>query len=141
MTKHRASWGNLFRSLGQAFQDLMRSELDALGADLADSARRLAVVAGLFLLALFGLFWALGLLAYIFVEVLALWLPRWAAGLGGFSVVLVITLVLAAVAHRRLRKLEKPTITVRRHVTQHVEWWETRVLGESLDETNLEEEL
>jgi hypothetical protein len=100
----------------------------------------LAVVAGLFLLALFGLFWALGLLAYISVEVLALWLPRWTAALGVFFLVLVITLVLVGVARQRLRKLEKPASTVRRHVSEHVDWWETRVLGEPGAETSLEDE-
>ncbi len=130
MTRRSAGWADLLRSLGRAFQDLVRSELAALGEELSGSARRLAVIAGLFLLALFGLFWALGLLAFFAVELLVLWgTPRWAAALGVFGVALLAAGILAAVAWSRLRKLEKPGETVRRRVAEHVAWWETRILG------------
>ncbi len=135
-----SGWGDLLRSLGGAFGDVLRSELDALGEDLSGSARRLAVICGLFLLALFGVFWAVGLLAYLSVEVLSFWLPRWAAALGVFLLVVLVALGLVAVARMRLRELEKPADTVRRHVREHVDWWETRVLGAPRPETTSEEE-
>ncbi len=129
MTPPAVGWADLLRSLGRAFQDLLRSEMAALGEELAGSGRRLAVIAGLFLVALFGLFWSVGLLVFVGVEVLSLWMPRWAAALAVFGAVLLLAGILWAVARRRIQRLESPATTVRRRVADHVEWWEARILG------------
>ena len=133
MTPRSVGWSDLLRSLGRAFQDLLRSEVAALSDELAGSGRRLAAVAGLFLLAAFGLFWALGLLTFAAVEAAAMWLPRWAAALSVFGAVLLVAAILAAVAWRRFRRLETPAATIRRRVAEHVDWWETRILADETE--------
>ena len=81
MSKDNNGWLGVLRSLGQAGTDLLRSEIDALGSDLADSGASLARAVGLFLAAAFVVFWAVGALGFFSIELLALWLPRWGAAL------------------------------------------------------------
>lgn len=124
----RAGWLDLFRSLGRALQELLRSELDALSEELAGSARLLSRALLLFALAACGLFWTLGLMAYFGVELLALWLPRWGAALSLALGLGLVVALLVLVGRRRLLRLEKPTATVRRRVDEHLAWWQGRVL-------------
>ncbi|MGB5817562.1 MAG: phage holin family protein [Thermoanaerobaculia bacterium] len=128
MRKNTNGWLGLLRSLGQAGTDLLRSEIDALGSDLADSGASLARAVGLFVAAAFVIFWAVGALGYFSIELLALWLPRWGAALIVFVLLLVVVWILWLLAKSKLREVEKPTETVRRRVTDHLDWWQDRVL-------------
>ncbi|MGB6002702.1 MAG: phage holin family protein [Thermoanaerobaculia bacterium] len=128
MRKDNNGWLGLLRSLGQAGTDLLRSEIDALGSDLADSGASLARAVGLFVAAAFVIFWAVGALGYFSIELLALWLPRWGAALIVFVLLLVVVWILWLLAKSKLREVEKPTETVRRRVTDHLDWWQDRVL-------------
>ncbi|MGB3564361.1 MAG: phage holin family protein [Thermoanaerobaculia bacterium] len=128
MRKDNNGWLGLLRSLGQAGTDLLRSEIDALGSDLADSGASLARAVGLFVAAAFVIFWAVGALGYFSIELLALWLPRWGAALIVFVLLLVVVWILWLLAKSKLREVERPTETVRRRVTDHLDWWQDRVL-------------
>ncbi|MGB5890646.1 MAG: phage holin family protein [Thermoanaerobaculia bacterium] len=128
MRKNTNGWLGLLRSLGQAGTDLLRSEIDALGSDLADSGASLARAVGLFVAAAFVIFWAVGALGYFSIELLALWLPRWGAALIVFVLLLVVVWILWLLAKSKLREVERPTETVRRRVTDHLDWWQDRVL-------------
>jgi hypothetical protein len=137
MRRDNGGWLGALRSLGQAGGDLLRSEIDALGSDLADSGASLARAIGLFLGAVFVVFWAIGALGYLSIELLALWLPRWGAALIVFVLLLVVIWILWMMAKRKLRQAERPTETVRRRVADHLDWWQDRVL----DDTSGEEDL
>ena len=118
-----ANWSASLQALGGAFGELARAELAALGDDLSRSGRRLGGALLLLVAALFFLFWALGLLVFLGVEVAGLWLPRWAAVAVVLGVVLLIVAVLGAVGRHRLKRLETPAVMVRRRWTSHRDWW------------------
>lgn len=118
-----AGWGASLQALGGAFSEVVQAELAALGDDFARSGRRLGGALLLLALALFVLFWAVGLLIYLAVEVAHQWLPRWAAAAVVLAVVLVLMFVLALVGRRRLKRLEVPTATIRRRWESHRSWW------------------
>ncbi len=134
MRKHTNGWLGVLHSLGQAGTDLLRSEMDALGSDLAATGASLARAVGLLLAAAFMIFWAVGALGFFAIELLALWLPRWGAALIVFALLLVVVWILWVLAKRKLREAERPTETVRRRVTDHLDWWQDRVLGDASSE-------
>jgi hypothetical protein len=123
-------WIDLFRSLGQALFEVLRAEAEALGEDFRRSghhlARGLALLAGA---AAVG-FWTLGVLVLALIAVLAIWLPAWAAALIVAAVFVATAGVLAALGLRQLRRLESPAESIRRRVTDHLDWWQTRLLAE-----------
>ena len=118
-----AGWSGSLQALGAAFGDLVRAELAALGDDLSRSGKRLGGALLLLASALFVLFWAIGLLVYVAVEVTHQWLPRWAAAAVVLAGVRLLMAVLGAVGWRRLKRLEPPTEMVRRRWTSHRDWW------------------
>ena len=118
-----AGWGASLQALGGAFSELVQAELAALGDDLSRSGRRLGGALLLLASALFVLFWGIGLLIYLAVEVAHQWLPRWAAAAVVLAVVLLLMVVLAAIGRRRLQRLETPTAMVRRRWESHRAWW------------------
>ena len=121
-----AGWGASLQALGGAFSELVKAELAVLGDDLATSGRRLGGALLLLASALFVLFWAVGLLVYLAVEVAHQWLPRWAAAAVALAVVLVLMAVLALGGWRRLKRLEAPTVLVQRRWDSHRAWWSER---------------
>jgi hypothetical protein len=119
-----SGWSERMRGLGRSVVELLRAELAALSDDLGRS-RRLAGQ-GLTALAV-GLalvFWAVGALVTFVVLVLAIWLPAWAA----VGLVLLLLVAAAAAALRQARArfaaVENPLATVRRHVDDHLVWWQ-----------------
>jgi cytochrome c biogenesis protein CcdA len=123
-------WRRKFTSLGRAGVDLVVSEIDAVLADFAVSSRGVVKASLFFGLAAATGFWAVGMLTYFLVQVLALWLPLW----GAAGVVLLLLLMAGAILYllgrRVLRQLETPAATVRRHVRDHFDWWQDEVLAE-----------
>ena len=132
MRRSVGGWVESIRSVGEAALELLRSELAAVGEDLSASGRGLMVAAGLFLGAAFLVFWALGLLAYVGLEILALWLPRWASGLILLGLLVLVILILVALGRARIRRLETPASTVRRRLDDHRQWWRREVEGRVL---------
>ena len=120
------------RSLGQALVELLQAEVDALGADLQGTASELAKALALLAGAAFLLFWVLGGLGYGAMEVLSLWLPRWGAVFTVVGVFALFALILALLGRSRLRRLEAPAATVKRHLASHKEFVRQELL---LDDT------
>ena len=118
-----AGWSASLQALGGAFSELVGAELSALGDDLSRSGRRLGGALLLLGAALFVLFWAVGLTVYLAVEVAHQWLPRWAAAAVVLAVVLLLMAVLAAIGRQRLKRLEAPSVMVRRRWSSHRDWW------------------
>ena len=130
MSEPGRSWSALVREIGEAFLALLRAEVEAVARDLGDSGRallRALVLAGF---AFAVAFWALGLIVYLAVELLALVLPRWGAVGIVLAVFVLASAILAAVAARRLRAVESPAATVRRRMEDNRRWWRERIGAE-----------
>jgi hypothetical protein len=127
------SWADSLKGVGQAYLELLRSEIAALRDDLAATGRRVGGLLLLLAVAAFLLFWALGVLVYLMIEILALWLPRWGATLTVLLLLVAVVAALAVVARRRWSATELPAQTFRRRLDGHVDWWESRILERSLD--------
>ncbi len=119
-----------FGALGQAALDLARAEGQALSGELKGSGKVLTGSIVLILLGLFTLFWALGVLAFFAVELLATQYPRWVAALVVFGFLLLLAAALAAFGWARIKRIEKPAATVRRHWLEYREWWSGRWIGD-----------
>ena len=128
-------WIDLFRSLGESLIEVVRAEVGALQDDLKRSGRHYGVALGLFGAAVLLLFWILGLLVFFMVALLTVWLQLWAAAL---IVLLLFTFAAAALVWlgiRHFKKAENPVDSVKRHVDDHLDWWQNGLLatGKTLD--------
>jgi hypothetical protein len=130
MSGGERTWSGLAREVGRSFLALLRAEIDALVGDLQGSARTL--VRALLLAAIAGavVFWAIGLLIDLAVELLALVLPRWGAAAVVLGALVAAALVLVAIVRRRFLAIESPADTVRRRVEESRVWWTRRIEGE-----------
>jgi membrane protein implicated in regulation of membrane protease activity len=124
-------WIELFRSLGQALFEVLRAEARALGEDFRRSggelARGLALLGGAAALG----FWTLGALVLALIAVLAIWLPPWAAALIVTALFAGAAGLLALFGIRRLRRFESPAESIRQRVSDHLDWWNHRLLAEA----------
>jgi hypothetical protein len=123
------AWIELFRSLGEALLEVWRAEIGTLQDDLQRSGRHLGAALGLFGAAVVLLFWAVGLVLFVLVSLLHLWLPWWGASLVVLGVFLLAMAVLGSLGFRRIRKVENPLDTVRRRVDSHLDWWQHGLLA------------
>ena len=124
----RQSWSETFRALGSAVLSLVKAELAALERDLARSGKSVAVGAALLGgAAAFG-FWTLGVATYFLIQLVALWLPLWAASLVVTALFAAVAGILAAVGLHKLKSFENPLTTARRRLDDHVDWWQSRLL-------------
>ncbi|HEX6861841.1 MAG TPA: phage holin family protein, partial [Thermoanaerobaculia bacterium] len=128
-------WIDLFRSLGESLIEVVRAETTALQADLKTSGRHLGIALGLLGAAVLLLFWVLGLLIFLAVAVLSVWLPVWAAALIVFLLFAAVMAVLILLGLRRLKLVENPVDSVKRHVDDHLDWWQNGLLaqGKAMD--------
>jgi len=124
------SWVEMFRALGQSFVDLLRAEWDQLLRELGVSAKKLGIGVALLLAALMVAFWFVAVLAFFVIELLALWLPTWAAAGVALLVLLLVMAVLAGLGWARLKSIQNPVDTVGRRWDDHLDWWENRLLAE-----------
>ena len=125
----------MLRSLGDSLIEVIGAEWTALTGDLRSSGRRFSLAVGLLALAAFLLFWAVGAAGFVLFEILILWVPGWAAALVVCGVFLVVGLTVGLVGRKRLRTLELPADTVRRRLDDHMEWWQSNLLGDEGDES------
>ena len=128
-------WIDLFRSLGESLIEVVRAETTALQADLKTSGRHMGIALGLLGAAVLLLFWVLGLLIFCVIAVLSIWLQLWAAALIVLMVFIAIMAVLVMLGLRRLKLVENPVDSVKRHVDDHLDWWQNGLLahGKALD--------
>jgi hypothetical protein len=123
-------WIELFRSLGSALLEVLRAEAAALGEDFRRSGGRLARGAALLGGAAAIGFWTLGALVLTLMAVLAIWLRPWAAALIVTALFAASAGLLAVLGLRQLRRLESPAASIRRRVSDHLDWWRRRLLAE-----------
>jgi len=122
-------WIDLFRSLGEALLEVWRAELATLQDDLSRSGRHLGVALGLFGAAVVLLFWTVGLLLFVLIALLHLWLAWWGAALIVLALFLIAMGILGWLGLQRIRKVENPVETVRRRVDSHLDWWQHGLLS------------
>jgi hypothetical protein len=122
-------WIELFRSLGEALLEVWRAELGTLQDDLQRSGRHLGVALGLFGVAVLLLFWTIGLVLFVLVSLLHVWLPWWGASLVVLALFAIAMAILAWLGLRRIRKFENPLETLRRRVDSHLDWWQHGLLA------------
>ncbi|MBP9146050.1 MAG: phage holin family protein [Thermoanaerobaculia bacterium] len=129
MTKP-AGWIARVQNLGSAYFAVVRAEISAALADLAESGRSLLRAALLFTITLALGFWTVGLLVYFLIEMLALWLPRWGAVGIVFAVFVLGTVLFAMASVARARRIEAPTAMLDRRLRDHTAWWQSRLGAE-----------
>jgi hypothetical protein len=117
-------WADLFRSLGESLLQVLRAELAAVEEDFRRSSVHLKAVLGLLAaVAVLG-FWIAGLMIFVLVALLDVWLPLWAAALIVMAFFTIVAAVLAKLGINRLRRIENPVASVKQRVDNHLEWWQ-----------------
>lgn len=124
-------WIDLFRSLGESLVEVLRAETTSLQQDLKRSGRTLAVALGFLGATVMLAFWVLGLLIFFLVAFLNIWLELWGAALIVLLAFLLTAGILAWLGVSRLKKVENPVDSVKRHVDDHLDWWQNGLLKES----------
>lgn len=122
-------WIELFRSLGQAYLDLLAAEWAEVRRGLAASGKRVLWAAIYLGAAATVAFWLVALALFLLVAVLHVWLPWWGAAAVVTGVVLLATAVLGWLGMRKLKRVENPVSTVTRRVDDHLDWWEGHLLA------------
>ena len=128
-------WIDLFRSLGESLIEVVRAETSALQADLKTSGRHMGLALAFFGAAVLLSFWVLGLLVFLLVTLIDIWLPLAAAAGIVFGIFLVAMLILGWLGWHRYLLAENPVDSVKRHVDDHLDWWQNGLLaqGKTLD--------
>ncbi len=128
-------WIDLFRSLGESLIEVLRAETGALQGDLKRSGRYYGVALALFGAAALLSFWVLGLLVFLLIAALHVWLQLWAAALIVFALFFIAMIVLGLAGRSQWRKAENPVDSVKRHVDDHLDWWQNGLLasGKTVD--------
>jgi membrane protein implicated in regulation of membrane protease activity len=107
-----ASVGILVQSAMADVSTLIRSEIELAKAEISQSAKKAGIGAGAFgaagaMLAFAGLFF------FVFLaQLLALWLPQWAAWLIVFGLLLLAAGLAALIGMRFVKKIDKPERTM-----------------------------
>ena len=108
---------------------MLRAETGALQEDLKTSGRHMGVALALFGAAVLLSFWVLGLLVFLLVALLHVWLQLWAAALLVLLAFAGVMFVLALAGRSQWRKAENPVDSVKRHVDDHLDWWQNGLLA------------
>jgi uncharacterized membrane protein YqjE len=125
-----ASLGELVREAATHFSTLFRAEVELAKAEVTAEVRKGVKGSVFFVLALTILIFSLFFLFIAVAQVLAIWLPQWAAFSIVFGLMVVASAVFALLGWRRVRSIRKPERTIssvrdtgvvltRRHAHQH----------------------
>lgn len=125
-----SGWIEMFRGLGEALLDVLRAEVATLQEDLSRSGRIAGGALALLGAALVFLFWIVGLIIFVLVALLAVWLPLWAAALIVLALFTVTAGILVWLGMSRLKTVENPVQTFRRRVDDHLDWWQNTLMRE-----------
>ena len=125
-----SGWIEMFRGLGEALLDVLRAEVATLQEELSRSGRIAGGALALLGVALVFLFWIVGLVIFVLVALLAVWLQLWAAALIVLALFTVTAGILGWMGMSRLKTVENPVQTFRRRVDDHLDWWQNTLLRE-----------
>lgn len=118
-----------FRSLGQSLLGVVRAEIEALQADVADTGQKAGVAAAFLAVAAVLGFWAVGLLIVVVIALLTVWLPLWGAALATFVLFAAVAGILAALGLQRLKALRSPVASIQERLSSHLDWWQNTLLA------------
>lgn len=107
-----ASLGELVREAATHFSTLFRAEVELAKSEVTSEVRKGIKGSIFFIIALAILTFSLFFLFLALGEVLAVWLPRWAAFTTVFALMLVSAGLCALVGWRRVRSIKKPERTI-----------------------------
>ncbi|MFQ1003340.1 phage holin family protein [Modestobacter sp. SSW1-42] len=106
------SVGTLAKSAMADMSTLIRSEIELAKTELTTSAKRGGIGAAAFAAAGAMLLFAGFFFFFFLAELLAEWLPRWAAFLIVFALLVVVAAVVAFIGYRQVKKIQKPEKTL-----------------------------
>lgn len=118
------------QSVGQSVVEVVRAEVHSLLDDFQHTGRGLTFVLALAVAALILAFWAAGVGVAALVALIALRLPVWAAAGIVFLTLMLAAGILLGWGWMKMKELETPTQTVRRHVDDHLGWWRGQLAEE-----------
>lgn len=127
-------WIALVRALGESLLAVLRAELAALQADLNRSTRQLGVALFFFGAVAALAFWLVGLLVFLLVALVAIWLPLAGAAGSVLAFLAVVCGVLFLLGRSRLNRMENPLDSARRRFDDHLDWWQNRLLAADTEE-------
>jgi uncharacterized membrane protein YqjE len=130
------SWIELLQSLREAFIGVMQAEVRSLRVDFELSKRHLGRALGLSAVAIFVVFWVIGVMVLLLIQVAGIWLPAWAASLVVLVFLAILAMGLFAGAKSNFERIEAPKAMIRRHVQEHMDWWEDEILPASRGEVD-----
>ncbi|MGH3884374.1 MAG: phage holin family protein [Pseudonocardiaceae bacterium] len=107
-----ASLGELVREAATHFSTLFRAEVELAKAEVTAEVRKGVKGSIFFVLALAILIFSLFFLFVAVAQVLAIWLPQWAAFSIVFGLMLVASAGFALLGWRRVRSIRKPARTI-----------------------------
>lgn len=131
MGKRIDSWIELLQSLREAFIGVVQAEARSLRIDFELSKRHLGRAVGLAAVAIFVVFWVIGVVVLLLIQVAGIWLPAWAASLVVLVLLAILAMALLAGAKASFQRIEAPKAMIRRHVQEHMDWWEDEILPAS----------
>ena len=107
-----ASMGDLVKDVSTQMSTLVRSEIELAKLEVTASVKQGATGGAMFAVA--GLTAAFSLFFFWFMvgEILAIWLPRWAAFTIVFVAMLLIAGIFAFIGWRKVKKIKKPEKTI-----------------------------
>lgn len=108
----QASLGELVKEATTHLSTLLRSEVELAKAELTAEVRKGVKGSIMFIVALSVLIFSLFFLFIALGEVIAVWLPRWAAFSIVFGIMLLTAGAFALFGWRRVRSLHKPERTI-----------------------------
>jgi hypothetical protein len=124
-----AAWAETFRNLGQSVLGVLRAEAAAVEADLRRTGQQAAGAAALLGAAAVVAFWTIGVLIAAVVALFTLWLPVWGAALLVFALFAGVAGGLGWLGVRRLKEMENPVASIRRRISDHLDWWQNTLLA------------
>ncbi|WP_040774710.1 phage holin family protein [Rhodococcus rhodnii] len=108
----QASIGGLVKDATSQVSTLVRSEIELAKAEVTGEVKRGLQVSVFFVLALTVLLFSSFFFFFFLAELLDLWLPRWAAFLIVFGIMVLATIVFALIGYLRFRKIKAPEKTI-----------------------------
>ena len=136
MGRRIESWIELLQSLREAFIGVMQAEVRSLRVDFELSKRHLGRALGLSAVAIFVVFWVIGVMVLLLIQVAGIWLSAWAASLVVLVFLAILAMALFAGAKSNFERIEAPKAMIRRHVQEHMDWWEDEILPASRGEVD-----
>jgi cytochrome c biogenesis protein CcdA len=126
MQQQRATWGEVFRSFGEAVLEVLRAEAAVLAEQWKKAGLLLGFAFALGGVVFFSMFWLLGLVVLATVDLVRKvqeW-QLWQASLLVAAVLLLFMILALFVAWLLVRRLENPLSAVRERMSDHLAWWQ-----------------